>query len=51
MKDIDEKLQRIILFFIGENAQDCVKTKSFLNLTKESLIKLISSDYVGNIKF
>ncbi|KAL5290500.1 hypothetical protein ACFFRR_010083 [Megaselia abdita] len=45
MKDIEEKLQRIILFFIGENAQDCVKAKSFLNLTKEALIKLISSDY------
>ncbi|XP_026822518.1 uncharacterized protein LOC113560689 [Rhopalosiphum maidis] len=30
--------------FVGENAAKCVKTNSFLNLPKESLIKLISSD-------
>lgn len=35
--------------YIGENAADCVKTSAFVNLTKEGLIKLISSDYV-NIK-
>lgn len=32
--------------YIGENATECVKTGSFLNLTKEGIIKLISSDYV-----
>ncbi|XP_059608145.1 uncharacterized protein LOC132255985 [Phlebotomus argentipes] len=31
--------------YIGENAAECVKTNAFLNLTKEGLIKLISSDY------
>ncbi|XP_075226146.1 serine-enriched protein [Lycorma delicatula] len=30
--------------YIGENASECVKTHSFLNLPKEALIKLISSD-------
>lgn len=32
--------------YIGENATECVKTSSFLNLPKEGIIKLISSDYV-----
>lgn len=32
--------------FVGENAAKCVKTNTFLNLPKESLIKLISSDCV-----
>ncbi|XP_014260319.1 uncharacterized protein LOC106672966 [Cimex lectularius] len=33
--------------YIGENASECVKSKSFLNLPKEALIKLISSDSVA----
>lgn len=33
--------------FIGDNAAKCVKTNAFLNLPKESLIKLISSDCVS----
>lgn len=33
--------------FVGENAAKCVKTNAFLNLPKESLIKLISSDCVS----
>ncbi|XP_049810586.1 uncharacterized protein LOC126253356 [Schistocerca nitens] len=33
--------------YIGENATGCVKTNSFLNLPKEALIKLISSDYLA----
>lgn len=33
--------------YIGENAADCVKTNAFVNLKKEALIKLISSDYVS----
>lgn len=33
--------------FIGDNAADCVKTNAFLNLPKEALIKLISSDFVS----
>lgn len=33
--------------FIGDNAGDCVKTNAFLNLPKEALIKLISSDFVS----
>lgn len=32
--------------FIGDNAADCVKTNAFLNLPKEALIKLISSDFL-----
>lgn len=35
--------------YIGENAAECVKTNSFLNLTKDGLIKLISSDYVSKL--
>jgi hypothetical protein len=33
--------------FIGDNAADCVKANAFLNLPKEALIKLISSDFVS----
>uniref|UniRef100_A0A146KZ69 BTB/POZ domain-containing protein 19 n=3 Tax=Lygus hesperus TaxID=30085 RepID=A0A146KZ69_LYGHE len=33
--------------YIGENAAECVKTNSFLNLPKEALIKLMSSDCVA----
>ncbi|XP_050680867.1 uncharacterized protein LOC126976529 isoform X2 [Leptidea sinapis] len=32
--------------FIGDNAAECVKTNAFLNLPKEALIKLISSDFL-----
>lgn len=32
--------------YIGENAIECVKTNSFLNLPKDALVKLISSDCV-----
>ncbi|XP_065162443.1 uncharacterized protein [Atheta coriaria] len=32
--------------FIGENAIECVKTNSFLQLKKDAVIKLISSDYL-----
>lgn len=39
-------MERCIIY-IGENASECVKTNSFLTLTKEALIKIISSDYVG----
>lgn len=35
--------------FIGENAVECVRTNSFLSLSKEAVIKLISSDYVSNL--
>lgn len=30
--------------YVGENAIECVKTNSFLNLPKDALVKLISSD-------
>lgn len=39
-------LERCISY-IGVNASECVKTTSFLNLSKESITKLISSDYVS----
>ncbi|XP_034100191.1 uncharacterized protein LOC117565272 isoform X1 [Drosophila albomicans] len=37
-------MERCIIY-IGENAGECVKTNSFLTLTKDALIKIISSDY------
>ncbi|XP_054168086.1 uncharacterized protein LOC128965417 [Oppia nitens] len=33
--------------FVGENAIECVKTPTFLNLSKEALIHLVSSDYLA----
>ncbi|CAG2120606.1 unnamed protein product [Medioppia subpectinata] len=33
--------------FVGENAIECIKTPAFLNLSKEALIHLISSDYLA----
>ncbi|KAG8188652.1 hypothetical protein JTE90_026757 [Oedothorax gibbosus] len=33
--------------YIGENALECVKTSAFLNLSKEALIHLVSSDYLA----
>lgn len=30
--------------YIGENALECMQTSSFLNLSREALIRLISSD-------
>lgn len=41
-------MERCIVY-IGENARECCKTNAFLNLKKEALIKLISSDYVSKI--
>lgn len=41
-------LDRCIMY-IGENAAECVKTGAFVNLTKDGLIKLISSDYVSSL--
>ena len=35
--------------FIEENAADVIKTYGFLNLSKEALIQLVSSDKVTNI--
>lgn len=33
--------------YIGENALECMQTSSFLNLSREALIRLISSDNVS----
>jgi hypothetical protein len=33
--------------FIGENASECVKTSGFLTLSKEAIVKIISSDFVS----
>lgn len=46
MKCAASFLDRCITF-IGENAGECVKQNAFVNLTKDGLIKLISSDYVS----
>lgn len=35
--------------YIGENATNCFKTNSFLSLSKDAVIKLISSDYVSTL--
>lgn len=35
--------------YVGENAIECVKTNSFLNLPKDALVKLISSDCVCSL--
>ncbi|GAB6028325.1 hypothetical protein CHUAL_002498 [Chamberlinius hualienensis] len=32
--------------YIGENASECFKTTAFLNMSKEALIRLVSSDYL-----
>lgn len=45
-KSASSFMERCITF-IGDNAADCVKTNAFLNLPKEALIKLISSDFVS----
>lgn len=41
-------MERCIIY-IGENASECAKTNAFLNLTKDALVKLISSDYVSTV--
>lgn len=49
-KSASSFMERCIAF-IGDNAADCVKTNAFLNLPKEALIKLISSDFVSILWF
>ncbi|KAJ0178557.1 hypothetical protein K1T71_006380 [Dendrolimus kikuchii] len=44
-KSASSFMERCITF-IGDNAADCVKTNAFLNLPKEALVKLISSDFL-----
>ncbi|XP_053606682.1 uncharacterized protein LOC128673097 [Plodia interpunctella] len=44
-KSASSFMERCIAF-IGDNAADCVKTNAFLNLPKEAVIKLISSDFL-----
>ncbi|XP_065204116.1 BTB/POZ domain-containing protein 9 isoform X2 [Planococcus citri] len=45
-KGIKQLVDRCISY-IGENAAECMKTNSFLNLYKDALVKLISSDCVA----
>lgn len=33
--------------FIGENASECVKSNGFLKLSKDAIVKIISSDFVS----
>lgn len=33
--------------FIGEHANECIKSNGFLNLSKEAIVKIISSDFVS----
>ncbi|XP_045496052.1 BTB/POZ domain-containing protein 19 [Colias croceus] len=44
-KSASSFMERCITF-IGDNAAECVKSNAFLNLPKEALIKLISSDFL-----
>ncbi|CAH2242565.1 jg14626 [Pararge aegeria aegeria] len=46
-KSASSFMERCIAF-VGDNAADCIKTNAFLNLPKEALIKLISSDFLYN---
>lgn len=39
-------LDRIVAY-IGENAAECVQTHAFLTLPKESVVNLISSDFLA----
>lgn len=44
---LDRQFINKIIVYIGKNAAECVQTKSFLNLSQKSVIKLISSDMFG----
>lgn len=37
--------------FIGKNATECTKTSGFLKLSKEAIVKIISSDFVNYFCF
>lgn len=45
-KCTDSFVDRCIAF-IGENASECTKTSGFLKLSKEAIVKIISSDFVS----
>lgn len=45
-KCADSFVDRCIAY-IGEHASECVKSNGFLNLSKEAIIKIISSDFVS----
>lgn len=49
-KCTDTFIDRCIAF-IGESASECVKTSGFLKLSKEAIVKIISSDYVSFKQF
>lgn len=46
-KCADSFVDRCIAY-IGEHANECVKSNGFLNLSKEAIIKIISSDFVSS---
>lgn len=45
-KCTDSFVDRCIAF-IGENANECTKTNGFLKLSKDAIVKIISSDFVS----
>lgn len=45
-KCTDSFVDRCIAF-IGENASECTKTNGFLKLSKDAIVKIISSDFVS----
>lgn len=47
-KCTDSFVDRCIAF-IGENASECTKTNGFLKLSKDAIVKIISSDFVSDL--
>lgn len=47
-KCADSFVDRCIAY-IGEHASECVKSNGFLNLSKDAIIKIISSDFVSSV--
>ena len=36
------------IHFVGDNASECFRTAGFLHLSKDALIRLVSSDYLAS---
>lgn len=42
-----ERLLKYVMNFISEHSPECIQTPAFLNLSKEGITYLVSSDYVS----
>lgn len=48
LPEIDgERLLKYLMNFISEHSPECIQTPAFLNLSKEGITYLVSSDYVS----